>query len=80
MNASQFDPGCAYCRNRLVPVMAALDHFARTYAHELAERQRRWADEENFILPVEVDGRDVPTIAQQVAKILADLIDPKAQP
>lgn len=59
------------------------DHAAREvlkqHAHELAEQQRRWADEENFILPVEVDGRDVPTIARQVARILADLINPEAQ-
>lgn len=54
---------------------ALIDAFAR----QLAERQRQWANEENFILPVEVDGRDVPLIARQVAGILANLIDPKSR-
>jgi DNA-binding transcriptional regulator YhcF (GntR family) len=49
------------------------------HAHELAERQRWWADRENFILPVEVDGRDVPTVARQVAGILTGLIDPSKE-
>lgn len=56
-----------------------LGSYLDLYAHKLAERQRRWADEENFILPVEVDGRDVPLIARQVAGILANLIDPKSR-
>lgn len=46
------------------------------FAHQLAERQRTWAAEENFVLPVEIDGRHVPVVAQQTARILADLIDP----
>lgn len=65
-------------RNRAI-VEAGVDLILAKHAHELAERQRAWAREENFVLPVEVDGRDVPLIAQQTAQILASLIDPKAQ-
>jgi hypothetical protein len=69
---AEFLDRCGYDGSEYVPQLFA------THAHQLAEQQRRWADEANFVLPVKVDGRDVPTIARQVAGILAALIDPEA--
>lgn len=53
------------------------DHILNMHAHELAEKQREWARDDNFVASVEVDPADIPTIVRVTTALLTSLIDPE---
>jgi hypothetical protein len=49
----------------------------KTFAHELAEKQRAWAREPR--LPVRIDHSQLPFIVEAAVDLAADLIDPEVK-
>lgn len=71
-----WDKGCSHCGKRMEKVMAAVDAFAATYAHELAEKIRtELAERVSERLAGGIWEIRTVSTAQQAA----DLIDPEKE-